>query len=178
MNTAMPSVAEQLRAERERQKRTVHEVADATNIKADHIRALEAGEWKVFSAPVYIRGFTRTYAKELRLDSVRLVAELEEELGRTDDYAEPPSLTGGGKGPLDFITLWLSRVRWQWAFPVLIGVVVVAACVAGYRAWSSGRTATGNPTVLPAGSGLYQPSKPAPGPVLPLPTNTAPSRVR
>jgi hypothetical protein len=62
MNTAMPSVAEQLRAARERQKRTVHEVADATNIKADHIRALEAGEWKVFSAPVYIRGFTRTYA--------------------------------------------------------------------------------------------------------------------
>lgn len=153
----MPSVAEQLRSERERLTRTVHDVANATNIKADHIRALEAGDWKVFSAPVYIRGFTRTYAKELRLDVATLMAELEVELGRTAEYAEPPSLTGQRKGPLDFITLWLSRVKWQWLFPIAVGVVVAVVCWAGYHAWKSGRTAAGSAPALPIGSGLYQP---------------------
>ena len=41
----MPSVADQLKAERERQGRTVHDVANVTNIKTDHIRALESGDW-------------------------------------------------------------------------------------------------------------------------------------
>ena len=35
----VPSVADQLKAERERQGRTVHDVANVTNIKTDHIRA-------------------------------------------------------------------------------------------------------------------------------------------
>lgn len=175
----MPTVSEQLRTERERQNRTVKDVADATNIKADHIRALEAGDWKVFGAPVYIRGFTRTYAKELRMDSVRVVAELDAELGQTDDYAEPPSLTGNRRGPLDFITLWLSRVRWQWMFPVLVGIVVLVACLLGYQSWKSGRSAAAKTAPsLPAGSGLYQPAQNGAGRVLPVPTNTVPARPR
>jgi cytoskeleton protein RodZ len=174
----MPSVAEQLRAERERQTRTVHDVANATNIKADHIRALEAGEWKAFGAPVYIRGFTRTYAKELRMDVPRLMAELEAELGRSEDYSEPPSLTGNKKGPLDFITLWLSRVKWQWLFPVVIGLVVVVVSWIGYQAWRSGRTSASATPALPVGSGLYQPPQNGGGRVMALPTNAVPSRAR
>ena len=72
--TPVPSVAEQLKAERERQGRTVHDVANVTNIKTDHIRALESGDWDAFGAQVYIRGFTRTYSKELRLDVPRIMA--------------------------------------------------------------------------------------------------------
>jgi cytoskeletal protein RodZ len=174
----MPSVAEQLRSERERLTRTVHDVANATNIKADHIRALEAGDWKVFGAPVYIRGFTRTYAKELRLDVATLMAELEVELGRSGEYSEPPSLTGQRKGPLDFITLWLSRVKWQWLFPVAVGLVVAFVCWAGYLAWKSGRNTAGAPPALPIGSGLYQPAQTGAGRVLPLPTNAVPTRAR
>jgi cytoskeletal protein RodZ len=123
----VPSVADQLKAERERQGRTVHDVANVTNIKTDHIRALESGDWDAFGAQVYIRGFTRTYSKELRLDVPRIMSELETELGESEDYSAPPPLTGRQKGPLDFITLWLSRVRWQWLFPILIGGAVLAA---------------------------------------------------
>lgn len=178
MKTAMPSVAEQLRAERERLKRSVHEVADATNIKTDHIRALEAGDWGAFGAPVYIRGFTRTYAKELRLDVPKLMAELEAELGRTEEYSEPPSLTGRKKGPLDFITLWLSRVRWQWLFPLVLGLVVATVAWLGYKAWKPGRTGVQPQKALPLGSGLYQAPKNSGGDVMQLPTNAVPVRGR
>ena len=166
----MPTVGEQLRAERERQKLTVHQVADATNIKTDHIRAIEASEWGVFAAPVYIRGFARNYSRYLRLDDQALVAELESELGRTDDYAGPPSLSGGDKGPLDFIMLQLSRVRWQWVFPVLLGTALLLVGFWAYKAWT---TRPKHDPLSGLGSGLHQPKRP--GPVtLPLPTN-APS---
>jgi cytoskeletal protein RodZ len=52
----MPTVAEQLRAARETKKLTVQQVADKTKIRTDHVRALEDGNFSVFSAPVYIRG--------------------------------------------------------------------------------------------------------------------------
>ncbi len=190
----VPSVAEQLKAERERQERTVHDVANVTNIKTDHIRALESGDWDAFGAQVYIRGFTRTYAKELRLDIPRIMAELETELGASEDYSAPPPLTGRRKGPLDFITLWLSRVRWQWMFPILIGLAVLVAGWMGYRSWVSSRIATGGagaparsvlaPTPAPATVPLGNALRPLPKKPLnaqaPLPTNatTPPARTR
>lgn len=190
----VPSVAEQLKAERERQGRSVHDVANITNIKTDHIRALESGDWDAFGARVYIRGFTRTYAKELRLDVPRIMSELETELGQSEDYSAPPPLTGRRKGPLDFVMLWLSRVRWQWLFPILLGLAVLGALWFGYRSWVSSRTTptTGAapvrsavapipaPATVPLGNAL----RPMPRKVLnaqaPLPTNATsnPSRPR
>ena len=190
----VPSVAEQLKAERERQERTVHDVANVTNIKTDHIRALESGDWDAFGAQVYIRGFTRTYAKELRLDIPRIMSELETELGASEDYSAPPPLTGRRKGPLDFITLWLSRVRWQWMFPILIGLAVLVAGWMGYRSWVSSRIVTRGagaparsvlaPTPTPATVPLGNALRPLPKKPLnaqaPLPTNatTPPARSR
>ena len=190
----MPSVAEQLKAERERQERTVHDVANVTNIKTDHIRALESGDWDAFGAQVYIRGFTRTYAKELRLDIPRIMSELETELGASEDYSAPPPLTGRRKGPLDFITLWLSRVRWQWMFPILIGLAVLVAGWMGYSSWVSSRIVSGGtgtparsvlaPTPTPATVPLGNALRPLPKKPLnaqaPLPTNatTPPARTR
>ena len=56
-----------------------YQVAEITKIRTDHIRALEAGDFQTFSAPVYIRGFTRTYARALKMDEGHLLAELETE---------------------------------------------------------------------------------------------------
>ena len=168
----MPTVGEQLRAERERQKLTIHQIADATNIKTDHVRALEDSQWSAFAAPVYIRGFTRTYARLLRMDAVALITELEGELGRTDDYAQPPSLTRREKAPLDFVMLQLSRVKWQWVFPVLLGGVILLVGAWAVRTWQQ------KPRPQPLtglGSGRYQPKKPGAG-TLPLPTNAAAGR--
>ena len=48
----MTSVAEQLRHAREEQKLTVHQIAGLSNIKTEHIRALEEGNYAAFAAPV------------------------------------------------------------------------------------------------------------------------------
>src|SRR3989304_4790689 len=89
----MPTVAEQLRASREAQHLTVHQVADVTKIRTDHLRALEEGNFDVFTAPVYIKGFTRSYATLLKLDVPRVMAQLDAELAETEKFSEPPNLT-------------------------------------------------------------------------------------
>ncbi len=186
----MPTVGDQLRAAREQQKLTVHQVADATKIKTDHIRALEDSDWSAFSAPVYIRGFVRSYSGYLKLDVARVMQELQLELKQTKDFAQPPSLTGRRKGPLDFIMLQLSKVKWQIVFPILIVVAVGAGLAVGIRAWktqqkkdplqnlgSGLRQTTPNPAhVAPAGTsqgGVRTPVRTT----LPVPTNApAPRR--
>ena len=72
----MPTVAEQLRAGREASKLDIYQVAEITKIRTDHLRALEAGDYDQFAAPVYIRGFVRTYAGLLKLDVAKVMADL------------------------------------------------------------------------------------------------------
>src|SRR5436309_15813117 len=91
-NALMRTVAEQLRTAREARGLTVYQVAEITKIRTDHLRALEEGNYDGFSAPVYIRGFVRTYANLLRLDVPRLMTALEAELGRTERFNELPPL--------------------------------------------------------------------------------------
>ena len=130
----MASVAEQLRTAREARNLTVSQVAETTKIRGDHIRALEEGNYDMFVAPVYIRGFIRTYATLLKLDVPRLMAELDGELHRTDKFSEPPALSGPPRGVLDFVMLQLSKVDWRkgavvLAALVLIGLVILAVWV-------------------------------------------------
>jgi cytoskeletal protein RodZ len=103
-------VSDQLRRAREAQNLTIHQVADVTKIRTDHIRALEEGNYDIFSAPVYIKGFVRSYATLLKLDVPPLMAELEEELAQTTKHSEPPPLSDTGHGLMDFITLQLSNL--------------------------------------------------------------------
>src|SRR5262245_44163884 len=103
----MSTVAEQLRAAREAKKMTVNQVADITKIRTDHIRALEEGNFDMFSAPVYIRGFVRTLSTLLKLDVPKTMAALDAELKETEKFSEPPPLTDEPKSPLDFVMLQL-----------------------------------------------------------------------
>ena len=107
----MSTVAEQLHVAREAKSLTVHQVAEVTKIRTDHIRALEEGNFNAFSAPVYIRGFVRTYATLLKLDVPQLMTALDHELGATEKFREPPPLTDQPHSALDFVTLQLSEVE-------------------------------------------------------------------
>ena len=93
----MSTVAEQLRAAREAKNLTVEEVADLTKIRTDHIRALEEGNFNVFSAPIYIRGSVKNYATALKLDTTAMLATLAAELKGTEKYSEPPPLSESKK---------------------------------------------------------------------------------
>ena len=170
----MPTVGEQLRGARERAKLSVHDVANALNMRADQLRAVEESRWAEFGAPVYIRGFVRTLSKHLRLETAPMMAELEAELGRTADFAEPPSLMVRSKGPLDFLMLQLSRIRWTVALPVLLGIAVVGAVLYGLR-HTEGKVTRDNGPAL--GSGLSTGRRIPTDLMLPLPTNTAPGRL-
>src|SRR5258708_9855965 len=109
----MPTVADQLHEAREARKLTIEQVAEVTKIRSDHLRALEEGNFDVFSAPVYIRGFVRTYAMVLKLDVPRVMETLDGELGKTEKFLEPPPLGDQKRSVLDSVTLVLSKVNWR-----------------------------------------------------------------
>jgi cytoskeletal protein RodZ len=161
------TVAEQLRRAREEQKLTVYQVAEITKIKTDHIRALEAGRYETFAAPVYIRGFVRTYAKALKLDSVQLSEALEAELGQSKKFSEPPSLSKEPRGALDVILLRLAQLRWQRWAPILAVLLIVFGGVAAFRSCQT----TQKPDPLKnLGPGVYKPPQSSnSGDLLPVP---------
>src|SRR5689334_11424557 len=132
----MSTVAEQLRQAREARHLTVEQVAEITKIRTDHLRALEEGNFNVFSAPVYIRGFVRTLATLLKLDVPQVMSKLEAELGGTEKFSEPPPLTDQPKTPVDFVMLQLSKVNLRKggiAVGVVVAVVVIFWIVAASR---------------------------------------------
>lgn len=125
----MSTVAEQLRQAREAKKLTIQELAEITKIRSDHIRALEEGNFNVFSAPVYIRGFVRTVSTLLKLDVPQVMSNLEAELGQTVKFREPPPLTDQPKTIVDFVMLQLSKVNWRGSAVVVGGLAVIAIVV-------------------------------------------------
>jgi cytoskeletal protein RodZ len=161
----MSTVAEKLRQAREAKNLTVNQIADITKIRTDHIRALEEGNFDVFSAPVYIRGFVRSYSTLLKLDVPQTMAELDEELGRTDKFSEPPPLTDQKHGPLDFVTLQLSKVDWRKGVIVLGVAVAVLIIVSIVFAWRQYRARDPLKNLKP---GVYQPARSNSGETLPL----------
>jgi cytoskeleton protein RodZ len=129
----VPTVAEQLRAAREARKLSVAEVAEITKLKGDHVRALENGDYSVFAAPVYIRGFIRTYGKLLKLDVPALIQAVDEELGRSGRFEETSANRLPPKTPLDKVMLVLSRLPWRMILPVAAVLALLALGVTIFR---------------------------------------------
>jgi cytoskeleton protein RodZ len=168
----MATVAEQLRRAREEQNLNVYQVAEITKIKTDHVRALEDGNYQAFSAPVYIRGFVRTYAKILKLDEARIIAALEAELGQTDKFKEPPPLVEKPRTIIDFVMLQLSRLKWRTVVVAgLVGMLLLIS-ITVFRNWKGKK----KDPLSGLGPGLYQPRNGQSGETLPLPGSTPPAR--
>lgn len=160
----MPTVAEQLRAAREARQLSVQQVAEVTKIRTDHIRALEEGNYDVFVAPVYIRGFVRTYATLLKLDVPQVMAALDAELAHTAKFHEPPSLSPPPQGALDLLVVRLARLNWRRLGPLFAGVLILGLVALTWALWQ--RRAQRDPL------GELAPSLVAPpdaGETLPLP---------
>lgn len=144
---------------------TQEQVADITKIRTDHIRALEEGNYGVFPATVYVRGFVRTYARLLGLDPRDTVAQLDAELRQDPAFVEDSGLTGGPRGLLDLLMLQLSKVNWRVVLPTLALAFLVLISVFAYRAWVEHQSRDPLSDLAP---GLYHP--PPGGDLLPLPT--------
>lgn len=75
----MKTAGEILREERARQKMPIEKVASQLLIKKEHLLALEEGDWGALPEPAYIKGFVKSYASLLGLDSNRLLAHVRRE---------------------------------------------------------------------------------------------------
>ena len=162
----MPTVSEQLRQAREHQALTVHQVAEVTKIKTDHVRALDEGNYETFSAPVYIRGFVRSYASLLKLDVPTIMSMLEQELTETTSLSEPPALTPKSKTVLDILMYQLSKVKWRVVLPLLGVTCLVLLGWWGVESWRKARNSDPLTRLSP---GLYKPSQDQSAETLPFP---------
>jgi len=136
----MPTVGELLRAAREQAGLTVSQAAELTNLKSDHVRALEEADYGVFAAPVYAKGSMRTYAKLLKLDPVATVEQMSKELGEIGKFRDAVG-HDRKQSLLDRIMFHVSRVHWRVAVIFLILVGGTAAGVYAYQQWREHRVA-------------------------------------
>jgi cytoskeletal protein RodZ len=132
----MPTVAEQLREAREARQLTIEQVAELTKIRTDNVRALEAGQFNTFSATIYIRGSVKNYAKLLKLDEAKLLAQLDLELKGTEKFSEPPHLLETKANFLDTLILLFTKLNWKLGFAsvAILGLLLASVVVSmGWR---------------------------------------------
>jgi hypothetical protein len=160
----MATVGEQLKAAREAQKLTVTEVADITKIRSDHIRAIDQSNYDVFSAPVYIRGFVRTYATAVKLDATVILAQLNQELAESGKQGLP-AFHPPAHGILDSAMYFLATAGRRLLLPILALALVAGGVTAAYVALKHKAAQHPLDGLSP---GLYQGAD-NPGETLPLP---------
>lgn len=80
----MDHLAERLRTERERQRRSLRELSAETKIREPFLVALERGEYHVLPS-VYVRSFIKTYAAALHIPAAEVTKLLDDVLEQDDD---------------------------------------------------------------------------------------------
>ena len=149
----MGTVGEKLRQSRERSGRSIREMSDITKIRSDHLEALESGKYTAFSAPIYIRGFVRSYAGALKMNVRETLGELDAELSKDSRFKEPPPLSGDSKGVVDFVTRQFSKINWTVALPLLLLALLLLVAVFSYRLYKHSQSTDPLKNLSP---GLYQ----------------------
>lgn len=148
-------------------KLDVQQVVEATKLKTDQVRALEQGNYDYFTAPVYLRGSVRTYATLLKLDSPKLLAQLDSELTSSKKFADQVPAAARKRGGVDWLMLFVSR-NWGIAAIIIVVAVIALGGAAIYRAWQHRKTSD---PLKELGAGVYQPAQPS-GETLPIPATT------
>lgn len=81
MSGALQTLGERFRAAREARGLSLSDAAEQIRIRSVYLAAIEDENWSAVGAPVYVRGFLRTYARYLGLDPEEAVAEFGRTLG-------------------------------------------------------------------------------------------------
>ena len=90
-----------LRSARIQRGLTIEQVAQDTRISARFLEALESESFDELPAPVYVRGFLRSYATYLRLEPQSLLEQLDPSLGGGVPRVEPGREAGPPSGRSD-----------------------------------------------------------------------------
>ena len=78
---------ERLQAARIQQGLSLEEVAERMHLSANILEALEENNFEEITAPIFVKGYLRAYARALNLPQERLLSRLET---REDSEAPPP----------------------------------------------------------------------------------------
>jgi cytoskeleton protein RodZ len=117
MSGASETLGERFRAAREARGMSLSDVAEQIRIRSLYLAAIEEEKWGAIGAPVYVRGFLRTYARFLGLDPEEAVAAF----NRTQPAPAQPA-------PLERDEPGARRAAAPWATSVLLwtaGIVAV-----------------------------------------------------
>lgn len=112
-------IGQQLRAAREAQGLSLHDVADRLKLSLRQLEAIEAGDFSRLPGATFVRGFVRNYTRFLALDGAPLMALLDQVYPpQPVDRAEPPAqAVAGGRSPARFAWLLLPLAllgAYQW----------------------------------------------------------------
>ncbi|PLX83986.1 MAG: hypothetical protein C0617_09670 [Desulfuromonas sp.] len=154
--TETESIGASLRSRRLKLGLSLAEVAARTRVRQGFLQALEEERFEAFSAEAYLKGFLRSYAEALGMDSAPLLGRLEEQ-GAGSLWATPSPVPQ----PLSPAPLRSRRDRGRMVLPLLAAVLLVL----GGAAWmflSGGATGQATPQV-PSAARLPSMSPPADG---------------
>jgi len=90
----MPGLGDGFRAAREARHLSLSDVSEQIHIRSVYLQSIEEEDWSAIAAPVYVRGFLRTYARFLGLDPEAAVEHFNEAVGELAGRShEPAALT-------------------------------------------------------------------------------------
>jgi cytoskeleton protein RodZ len=148
-------LGERFRAAREARGASLSDVADQIRIRSVYLSAMEQENWDAIGAPVYIRGFLRTYARYLKLDPEEAVAEFNATLpepprpNSVEPERNPASRSRG------LLLIWIAGT---------VAVLLVAFVVYNELALRSEQGAVAVASAAPTAATSASPSPPAPSP--------------
>jgi cytoskeleton protein RodZ len=163
-------MGERFRAAREARGLTLSDVAEHIRIRSVYLAAIEDENWASIGAPVYIRGFLRTYARFLGLDPEEVVAEFN---GQGSALTAPVPNAPGGPPKTRYLAdeqapaRGLSPLIW---IASLVAVVLIAIVVYNEATLHARQTSaalpSNSPTASPAisGTALAAAASPSPPP--------------
>jgi cytoskeleton protein RodZ len=134
------TLGQSLAAKREERGLSIEQVATATRVRAEYLRALESDEIVRLIAPVYAKGYLRAYASYLGLDADELAAQLP---GRPRPGLE---LRLGGSAPRPRVVVTTPMIAAS-------AVVLLAGAFGGY-AWRQVVAEQRSTAVLPSPSAV------------------------
>ncbi len=119
----MSALGERFRAAREARGLTLSDVAEQIRIRSVYLAAIEDEDWDAIGAPVYVRGFLRTYGRYLGLDPEDAVADFNRSLAASASaQAQPASTYYPPSRPLSPM-VWVAGI---------VAVVLVALVIYSY----------------------------------------------
>jgi len=111
---------------REVEKLTQEDVARASRVRVEYVRALEEGRFDDLPAPVYVRGFLRMIARVLRTHEKQLITLYDREVGITQNVHKKNHTQQQATGPLaQKIYLYRSFLTPRHVVSVVAGVFVL-----------------------------------------------------